>query len=43
MQCRLMSMDPFCGKAQYPTPVDAHHVVAARNGIIKNGKTNEDI
>ena len=30
-------------KAQYPSPVDAHHVVAARKGMIRSGSNTDAI
>ena len=39
----LMMVVVLTGKAQYPSPVDAHHVEAARNGIISSGNTTDTI
>ena len=47
MQDSLTDVFPMAvvltGKAQYPSPVDAHHVVAARKGMISSGSSTDAI
>ena len=35
----LTAPDSRVGSTQYPSPVEAHHVVVARKGIISKGRT----